>query len=654
MTDEAMVTDETHGDQSEVANQAKVGEPSLLDKKLRNRITRFLYTGNELPIYYPGNWDKYFNDTHVKAINELLERQPRNIEVVDLILKAYESGWCTRFETIAYALTNCLVKGHQDVKEVTYKAASKICTTPEKLMMFNKFTRTMKTGNGRGWCRHVQEWYAKKDPMELAKEMTRVRGRHGRSHKTLLKKSHVKVPENDHARDAVVKYAIYGLKKAKRQVGETEGTKEIFDYIQKVEDMRHCEDSVAAAVMAAEHKFTLDHVPGHLLTSQDVWNAVLPQMTLSELLYNIQRIHNMGFLTNDSTTTAILVSLLSNQNVIKNSKVTPIEVYITLCNYKKNSKPMKYEKAKVALEKQNRRRSRQIFDPKTQTWEWTTTKRHPKELKNWGIDRPPNPSVISTLHKLIDHTWLLTPPTKARYLITMDMRHHMFKGRHFCKTNSVPKKNKKVSPKSTPSGSNRADTEEPESKKHLLAECFYNKHVTPGHAAIILALQLLKREKDVKLAVFSEDGIQLVSIEPNFSNMEEAEFMLRKAQLGRVQLDAPIQWADQANQTFDVFINMVDRTTRYMELDLEARGGRGPGGRYGPAPASKDIPDHCPVRALERYRSKFNCDTKLIVLSLASHRVATSDGNFEGVLDIVGVDEHVPKIMDAFVLGEFK
>lgn len=45
---------------------------------------------------------------------------------------------------------------------------------------------------------------------------------------------------------------------------------------------------------------------------------------------------------------------------------------------------------------------------------------------------------------------------------------------------------------------------------------------------------------------------------------------------------------------------------------------------------------------------------RLIVLSLASHRVATSDGNFEGVLDIVGVDEHVPKIMDAFVLGEFK
>lgn len=88
MTDEAMVTDEARvTDQSEVANEAKMGESSLLDKKLRNRITRFLHTGNELPIYYPGSWDKYFNDNHVKAINELLEIQPKNTEVVDLIVK---------------------------------------------------------------------------------------------------------------------------------------------------------------------------------------------------------------------------------------------------------------------------------------------------------------------------------------------------------------------------------------------------------------------------------------------------------------------------------------------------------------------------------------------------------------------------------------
>lgn len=45
---------------------------------------------------------------------------------------------------------------------------------------------------------------------------------------------------------------------------------------------------------------------------------------------------------------------------------------------------MKYEKAKVALEKQTRRRTRQILDTKTGQWEWTVTRRHPKEVKYWG------------------------------------------------------------------------------------------------------------------------------------------------------------------------------------------------------------------------------------------------------------------------------
>ncbi|XP_041974520.1 60 kDa SS-A/Ro ribonucleoprotein-like [Aricia agestis] len=628
---------------------------TALDPSLKNRLTRYLHTGCEVPKYYPGCWmsHKYFEADKLKAIEEALQRGVNHNEIIDIIVKAYKDGWYTRFETIAFALIKCLMVGTPAVKEAVYKAASEVCVTTEEMLLFNKFTRLMHTGNGHGWCKHVREWYLSKDAMVLALEMSRVRSRHGRSHKTLLRKSHVKIPENDHERDAVFKYAIFGLKRAKQLLSKHEETKPIFEYLQKVEDLRVCECAITAASSIEQNKFTLDHVPGHFLTSQDVWNAVLPQMPLKEILYNIQRIHNMGFLTDDSMTTSILLSLLTNSDVIKSSKVTPIEVYITLCNYKKKSRPMKYEKAKVAHEKQMRRRVRQIYDPKTDQWEWNVTRRHPKEVKNWGIDRPPNPEVLVALNKLIDQTWLLTPPTKARYLITLDMRHHMFKGRHFCKNLQVARKGKKTTAKSTPSGSGEPEVEKKESKKHLHAECFYNKHVTPGHAAIILALQILKREHNAKVAVFTDEGIQMVTIERNFSNIEEAEFVLRKANLGRVQLDAPIRWATESKQKFDVFINMIDRPSRYMELDVEDRGGRGPGGRFGPPPP-EDIVDHCPVRALQKYRTKGVRDAKLIVLSLATHNSATTDGSHEGVLDIVGVDEHVPKLMDAFVLGQFK
>lgn len=57
-------------------------------------------------------------------------------------------------------------------------------------------------------------------------------------------------------------------------------------------------------------------------------------------------------------------------------------------------------------------------------------------------------------------------------------------GRHFCKNFVIPKKGRKTSlTKTTPTAAGAGDAEpEKKCKKHVLAECFYNKHVTPGHA----------------------------------------------------------------------------------------------------------------------------------------------------------------------------
>ncbi|CAH4015880.1 unnamed protein product [Pieris brassicae] len=630
-----------------------------LDPKLRNRLLRYLHTGIEIPKYFPGCWTahKYFEDFKPPVLQEVFLADKNNTEVVNIILKAFHDGHFTRFETIAFTLAKCLYHGSERVKEITYRAALEVCKTPEEMMMFNNFLRHLKTGNGRGWCNFIKKWYVNRDPMELAKEVTRVRARHGRSHKTLVAKSHMKIDVNDYARDATIKYIMYGIKRARTILANAPGTEDIFDYIEKVESMRHCEDPKDAAKIAEENHFILDHVPGHLLTSQEVWEVILPQMPLQQVLHNIQRIHNMGFLTESSTTTAILCSLLTNNDKIKASKVTPIEVFIIVSNYERNSKPLKYEKAIAALEKQQRRRQRQTFNPESKVWEWTVTQRHPKEVKIWGIDQKPNKTVIATLHLLINHTWTLTTPTKARYLITLDMRDHMFKGLHFCEKYAPSKKSKRKDVVANNGGGGDVDNVQPavtRTKIRQFAECFYNSHVSPGNAAIILMLQLLKREKHVKVAVFTEQGIELIDGK-KCNDIEGTAMYLKKQKLGRVQLDAPIEWASKLNEKFDVFINMIDRSSRYMELEKSARGGRGPAGRFGPPPTNNDVVDHCPVRALERYRTKTaNPDAKLIVMSLASHRSETTDGSHEGILDIVGIDEHVPKVMDAFVLGQFK
>ncbi|GBP29964.1 hypothetical protein EVAR_22862_1 [Eumeta japonica] len=254
-------------------------------------------------------------------------------------------------------------------------------------MLFTKFAWDFKSGSGQGWCKSIRAWYNSKDPMWLAKEFTRVKARCGRSHSVLLQKSHIKVAPGDVVRDAVIKYAIFGLKRAKQLMENIEGTSDVFDYIQRVEDLKHCEDPTAASAMIIQNKFSLDHVPTHFLTSQEVWDAILPQMSLNDILHNLHRLHNMGFLTSDSTTTTILISLLENKDMIKRSNLNPLNVYITICSYKKKSVPMKFEKLKVAVEKTARRRTKQKLDSKTGLWEWTITKCHTKEVKYWGFEK---------------------------------------------------------------------------------------------------------------------------------------------------------------------------------------------------------------------------------------------------------------------------
>lgn len=46
---------------------------------------------------------------------------------------------------------------------------------------------------------------------------------------------------------------------------------EIIEYIKSVEDFKHCSDHVRAAALLETYKLTLDHVPGHLLKSKEVY-----------------------------------------------------------------------------------------------------------------------------------------------------------------------------------------------------------------------------------------------------------------------------------------------------------------------------------------------------------------------------------------------
>lgn len=69
----------------------------------------------------------------------------------------------------------------------------------------------------------------------------------------------------------VIKYVIRGLEEIKKMHGEDTTLGEILEYIEHVEDFKHCTDETRAAGLLEMYKLTLDHIPGHLLKSKEVY-----------------------------------------------------------------------------------------------------------------------------------------------------------------------------------------------------------------------------------------------------------------------------------------------------------------------------------------------------------------------------------------------
>lgn len=87
----------------------------------------------------------------------------------------------------------------------------------------------------------------------------------------------------------VLKYIIHGLKGMKKSCTEDSTLTEILEYIERVEDFKHCTDEVQAARLLEMYKLTLDHVPGHLLKSKEVH---IPKDNKNSLRYLVHIVYN--------------------------------------------------------------------------------------------------------------------------------------------------------------------------------------------------------------------------------------------------------------------------------------------------------------------------------------------------------------------------
>lgn len=371
------------------------------------QIKRFLNYGREAPFYQPGDrfLNKYFEPDCLTSVEALIA-QGCDLAPPIYIIKAFSDGYSAHPESLVYALAFCTRHTNFKLRKYAYIAFKTVCKSSENLFLFVKFASDLAAphkGWGHGWRQVVNNWYLKQNPLELAKNVTRHRGRHFWTHRDIIKLSHPR--SLDIAKQAVLKYIMAGLEVARNEFGDKPDAQPVLNYLQAVEDFKHTKEEDQAARLLEMHDLTLEHIPMHLIKSKEVWAALVPRLPLDVLLRNIKRLARMHFLRNNHIVTTRVLQTLQDQTAIAECNLHPAQVLITLRNFMLSSSRFKYVETDAS-----------------------------KPLKPLP---PPNPKIIEALTQLLESSFKLLVPTGMRYLVVVDTRASMLQGKCW-QCSSVP------------------------------------------------------------------------------------------------------------------------------------------------------------------------------------------------------------------------
>lgn len=160
------------------------------------KLRQFLYTSNEGLSYIAGNPENYdyFNPEKLTSIKKIFNSEEPE-KIVSIIKEVDKENVTPRRENLLYALAVSLTNTETESKTIRhdlYVTVSQIINKDKELFLFVKYLSKLKKNFSSGINKLISGYYLSKDPLKLAKEISRCNGIHGWTHKDLIKLSHCK------------------------------------------------------------------------------------------------------------------------------------------------------------------------------------------------------------------------------------------------------------------------------------------------------------------------------------------------------------------------------------------------------------------------------------------------------------------------------
>lgn len=287
-----------------------------------DRLTRFLILGSQGGTYY--STEQELTVENADAIIRLIKADGEN--VVKTVVEISDSGRAPKNDPAIFVLALAATFGDSETKTATYAAIPKVCRIGTHIYQFCQAVQDLR-GWSRGLRRGVASYYTSKSDAKLALDLVKYRQRDGWTHRDVLRLAHP-TPATA-GQQELFKYAV----------GKGEGATPDNDLIRAFEEVQTLKATDKktirkAVVLIEEYELPREALPTELLSSKEVWEAMLPHMPMTALIRNLGKMTSVGlFNSNLSSSVKLAVEKLTDETAIRKSRIHPLNVLQARATY---------------------------------------------------------------------------------------------------------------------------------------------------------------------------------------------------------------------------------------------------------------------------------------------------------------------------------
>lgn len=237
----------------------------------------------------------------------------------------------SRSEPMLLALALASATDDDLTRRAALTALPRVARTSRDLFLFATFVQGLR-GWGRGLRRAVGAWYNDRSPEGLVEDVLTTPAHAGWRHADLLRLGHPKAPTPTH--DMIYRWLVTGDLPGATQSDPAEpAAQRLLARLTATTRLAGETSPNQAAALIGAHRLPLANVPEAMRRAPVVWEALVPHLSLPDLLTSLPEMASIGGLDPDAGSLDAVRHRLSDGDAIASERIEPLAVIAALRSY---------------------------------------------------------------------------------------------------------------------------------------------------------------------------------------------------------------------------------------------------------------------------------------------------------------------------------